>query len=80
MTKKDHNPKEPFETYENVLFTKIIVSDLRATKLIDLAPALMIISYQQDLDIFFTDLGMMCANAKHYKKACEILENSVLYN
>jgi len=80
MLTKEFNPKEPMDTFENVLFTNIVIKELRLTSLIELAPALMIIAHQSDLELFFTDSGMLCANLKHYKKACSILENSVMYN
>jgi regulator of sirC expression with transglutaminase-like and TPR domain len=78
---KEFNPDEKsFEIYENVLFTKILVQDLRKMSLIDLALPLMLIAQSNDLELFFSDAGILCANMKHYKKACSILEESVLYN
>ncbi len=78
---KEFNPDEKsFEIYENVLFTKILVQDLRKMSLIDLALPLMLIAQSNDLELFFSDAGILCANMNHYKKACSILEESVLYN
>jgi len=72
---KEFNPDEKsFEIYENVL------QDLRKMSLIDLALPLMIIAQSNDLELFFYDSGVLCTNMNHYKKACSILEESVLYN
>ena len=81
MEAKEYNPREKsVDTFENVLFTKITLQNLKKTKILDLAPALMIISHVNNLDIYFFDSGMMCADNNHYKKACDILERSVMYN
>ena len=80
MKTKEYNPKESIQIFETILFTNITVSELRKTPLIQLAAPLMIISNAQNLNLFFTDRGIMCSRVSDYKSACSFLEKSVLYN
>ena len=80
IQKKDYNPREKGGTIcENVIFTTILQQDFRNIPLHYLIDALHIVAVRHELYVVPTKLGIMCRN-DHFKKATNIIENSILYN
>lgn len=80
IQKKDYNPREIKGTIcENVIFTTIIQQDFRTIPLVLLVDAFHIVAVRHELSVIPTKLGLVC-RGDHFKKAANIIENSILYN
>ena len=77
--KSEYDKKEFNNKSNNLTFKQISRANLSKIKLCELVIAYCIVSDWYNLNIFFSEMGMI-ASQDDFKKATDIIYNSLLYN
>ena len=78
-TKSEYDKKEFKNKSKNLTYRQITNSNLSKIKLCDLIIPYCIVSDWYDLNIFFSEIGMI-ASQDDFKKSTDIIYNQLLYN
>ena len=75
----EFNRKESRNKSNNLTYIQITNSNLSKIKLCELVIPYCLVADWCNLNIFFSDIGMVCS-VNDFKKATDVIYNSLLYN